>query len=399
MALFLGSIYPQFLLDELTKRRLYADYPANVFQHSLLKGLDEFYSDLRVISSPVIRSPFSAVKDICRKGRFSHGAVHKESDVYVGTVPIPGLQMLFEFCKVYWNTKKEINKDKNKRPVVFVYALHTPFLLTAVLLKKKTVCTCVIVPDLPEYMSKRKGIITKLGKKVDRCIIDYCVKKLDCYVLLSQCMRDKLPIENKPWTLVEGLFDSTFIPQESAKCNERVILYSGNLSRQYGIIELLQAFALINKRNYRLWICGRGEGETDVIKEAQNDERIVYFGVVPHEEVLALQKKATVLINPRPSAGEFTKYSFPSKTLEYLASGTPTIMCHLPAIPSEYDEHVFYIDDESPEGIRAKILEVCEKSQEELDYFGNRAASFIIQNKSIRIQVNKIVHLVNSINK
>lgn len=399
MFFFLGSIYPQYLLAELTARKQFADYPADVFQQSLLKGLDEHIKDIRVITSPVIRSPFAQVKDICKKAKFSHNqSSSKKDDIYVGTVPIPGLQMIFELLKVYSTIRKELKKSKQKQPLI-IYALHSPFLLTAVMLRKLTSCSCVIVPDLPEFMSKQDGVVKKMGKKLDRLIINFCLKRLDCYVLLSSYMRDRLPINDKPWTLMEGVFDTESMLIRSIKCKERVVLYCGNLSKQYGIIELLHAFNQIKDDNYRLWICGRGDGESDVLNMATTDKRIKFFGVISHDEVLNLQQQATVLINPRSSSGEYTKYSFPSKTMEYLASGTPTIMCHLPAIPKEYDEHIFYIKNESIEGIRDKIVDVCEIPQEELDEFGKNASEFIKKQKNAYIQSQKVVDLINRCQK
>lgn len=394
MIIYLGSVYPQSLLEKLTSRRLFADYPANVFQHSLLKGLDEHLLDLTVVSSPVIHSSNAAVKDICHRRMFSHKGGGKGNDLYVGTVVIPGLQLLAELWKVYWAIRHLTKKTEGK-PNIIIYALHSPFLLACVLLKRRINHSCVIVPDLPEFMSRQESVVKKCGKKIDRVIINFCLKRLDSYVLLSPYMREKLPIKGKPWALMEGIFDIASIPQDVQKCEERVVLYCGNLSWKYGVIDLLMAFIGISKDNYRLWICGRGDAEAEIVQKTKEDERIKFYGVVSHDEVLKLQQQATVLINPRSSTGEYTKYSFPSKTMEYLASGTPTIMCHLPAIPKEYDEHIFYIEDESVSGIKAKIEEVCEKSQQELDVFGKRAAEFIRKNKNAYVQAQKVVNMIS----
>ena len=63
--------------------------------------------------------------------------------------------------------------------------------------------------------------------------------------------------------------------------------------------------------------------------------RIEFLGMLPRTDVLELQSKATILVNPRQPVGDFTKYSFPSKTIEYMASGTPLLMYKLPGIPEE----------------------------------------------------------------
>ena len=394
----MGSLYPQPLLEMLRVRKQFVDYPANIFQRSFLNGLDAHYSDIRVISSPVIHSKYQIVKDICKKSKFSHKGDEVLSDINVGNLPIPGGQMLFELFRVYKALRRETKGTKKKANLV-IYALHSPFLLAAVFLRKKIGCSCVIVPDLPEFMSMNDGFVRKLAKKLDRAIIDFCLKRLDCYVLLSPYMRDRLPIRDKPWVLMEGIFDTNLIPKRQSKCKERVILYSGNLSRQYGIMELLEAFHQIDNKKYRLWICGRGDGEINVERMAQEDDRIIFWGVVSHEMILKLQQQATVLINPRSSAGEYTKYSFPSKTMEYLASGTPTIMCHLPAVPKEYDEFIYYIEQESVEGIRNKIIEICEKPQLELDEYGFKASEFIKKQKNAFVQAKKVVDMIEKVER
>lgn len=393
MNIFLGSIYPESLLKELMARKQFVDYPANVFQLSLLKGLDEHLTDLRVVSSPVIKSSYSSVKDICGRCSFSHKGLADKEDLCVGSVPILGIQMLTEFCRVYKTLKSSFNKKDNPNNLI-IYALHSPFLLAATLLRKRITCSCVVVPDLPEFMSGGNAW-RKLFKKIDRSVINFCLKWLDSYVLLSPYMREKLPIKDKPWVLMEGIYDTSSVPQNIEKEAERVILYTGNLSRRYGISELLEAFHQIKKGNYRLWICGRGDAENDIVSLSKEDSRIKFFGVVSHDEVLALQQKASVLVNPRSSEGEYTKYSFPSKTMEYLASGTPTVMCHLPAIPEEYDKYIYYITDESTAGIKAKLLEVCDKSDDELAAFGKRAADFIKNEKNASVQAEKIINLMN----
>jgi glycosyltransferase involved in cell wall biosynthesis len=207
-------------------------------------------------------------------------------------------------------------------------------------------------------------------------------------------MRDRLPVKKDSWLLMEGIYDESKRLEKTIKSEHKVVLYTGNLSKRYGILELLNAFRQIEDDNYRLWICGNGDGKEDVISMAMMDKRIEYKGVLSHDEVLLLQKQATILVNPRSSAGEYTKYSFPSKTMEYLASGTPTIMCHLPAIPKEYDDYLFYFTDESAEGIKDKIVEVCSKSNDELMSFGKKAADFILNNKTPKIQMGRVLSFI-----
>lgn len=115
------------------------------------------------------------------------------------------------------------------------------------------------------------------------------------------------------------------------------------------------------------------------------------------EEVRLLQVRATLLVNPRHSNEEFTKYSFPSKTMEYLASGTSTLMCKLPAIPEEYFEYLYFFDDESIEGYARKIVEICNMDPEMLRVRGEKAREFILKEKNCYSQAKRIFDMVEKV--
>lgn len=397
MNIFLGSIYPDFLLQELVKRNQYVDYPGQTFQQSLLTGLLKQINGLRIVTSPVIRSQRKVVKGLCTRRHFLYAGRNNGQDVYVGTTIIPGIQMISEFFRVFFCLRNYFN-DSTKN-LLIIYALHSPFLLAAVLLRKRIACSCVIVPDLPEYMTSRTNVIKLLGKWIDRKIINFCVKRLDCYVLLSSYMRERLPIVNKPWTLMEGIYNEKISNQEnnSERGKEKIILYTGNLSFRTGINNLLEAFRKIDSPDYRLWIRGNGETKVEVLKAQNEDSRIKYIDPMPLEELRKLQHQATVLINPVRPSNEFTKYFFPSKTMEYLASGTPTIMYKLPCLPEDYYPHIFFVEEESVESLKEKIIEVCEKPQQELNEFGAKASEFINTKKNAYVQAQKVVNLIKNI--
>jgi glycosyltransferase involved in cell wall biosynthesis len=210
-------------------------------------------------------------------------------------------------------------------------------------------------------------------------------------------MKNRLPIENKPSVVVEGVYKHQNHENITQAESYNTILYSGGLSKRYGIVELLRAFEGIKSTNYRLWFCGSGDAENEIELYAKNDKRVTHWGQLPHLEVLKLQKRATVLVNPRKSEGIFTKYSFPSKTIEYLASGRPTIMNRLDGIPDEYFDYCFVPESEDEEGLRQCIINVCEKPSSELTTFGIKAKDFILKNKNPQAQAQKIYDLINTL--
>ena len=83
--------------------------------------------------------------------------------------------------------------------------------------------------------------------------------------------------------------------------------------------------------------------------------------------------------------------------MEYLASGTPCIMHKLPGVPEEYFEYVYLSEKEDAEGLKDTIINVLNKTQNELDEFGRKASEFILQNKNPIAQVKKIYDMINTL--
>ena len=107
-----------------------------------------------------------------------------------------------------------------------------------------------------------------------------------------------------------------------------------------------------------------------------------------------MQRQASILVNPRRPEGEYTKYSFPSKTMEYLASGTPTVMFHLPGMPNEYLPYIEIIDDKSPSGLKDSLEKMLACSQQELDEIGSKARDFIMRNKTADVQMKRFSQFI-----
>lgn len=392
--IYIGSIYIPGQIDELKSLGSSVDFAAETFQSSLIEGLHNYYPNLKIITSPNISNYPRIKKKIFKRKEFNL-SFNDTKHIFTGFVNIPIIKHISKIIRVRHAIKSTI--DSNSDNKILIYGVHSPFLLALCGINKKKYKSCLIVPDLPEFMSEKKNFAYVIGKKIDRFFINIGLKNIDSFVLFSPHMKEYLPITNKPWIHVEGIFCGEGSTNTIDKDSNKLILYTGMLSKRYGIMDLVNAFSLIDKENYRLLLCGGGEAVPDIKKVQEKDNRIKYLGLLSKLEVRELQKKATLLVNPRHSYEVFTKYSFPSKTLEYMASGTPTLMSKLESIPQEYKSYIYFFDDESIEGMKNKILEVCEKPQNELAAFGKAASEFIINEKNEKKQAEKIVKLLNSI--
>ena len=117
---------------------------------------------------------------------------------------------------------------------------------------------------------------------------------------------------------------------------------------------------------------------------------------MPKSEVAALQTQCDVLVNPRTDEGEYTKYSFPSKTMEYLASGVPVVAYKLDGIPDEYDAYLNYVEDNSAESLAQKLTQICNMDDAARAEMGKRGAAFVQENKNARTQTQRICDFINN---
>lgn len=281
-------------------------------------------------------------------------------------------------------------------PAIVVYSAHLPFLAAARLLRacRRDVFLCVILPDLPEFMGVG-GRLYRVVKAIESALLRRIVRGFDSFVLLTDAMGERLGVPRGRRIVVEGIFDPADDPVVDVRpepdADGFVVLYTGTLAARYGIVDLLTAFAALDRPDAVLWICGEGDARDQVEAMVRRDARVRYFGQVPRARALALQRQASVLVNPRRPQGEFTKYSFPSKTMEYLASGRPVIMHDLPGIPPEYRAHLILPPTPDTDGLAAALREAASRP---LDWCRERGAAgrvFVLSRKSPQAQVARIL--------
>jgi len=294
--------------------------------------------------------------------------------------------------------KLELNK---KDSIVVLSGLYRSLLKTAGLLKNKYgYRVCAIVPDLPELMIAYRKDYSKIRQffnKVDVEKTKSYFGVVDGFVFLSKFMNEKVNAYRKPYVIVDGLTDIQTFPKHVSSENERYILYAGKVSATFGVDKLVNAFIDTKIEDVKLYICGDGDYADALRTIASYNENIVYFGAVDHSKVLELESGAELLVDPRPSSMEIVKMSFPSKIIEYMASGTPVLTTNLPCFSEEYKEYQFRIDDESITGIGKALVDFFELPKEERNRMGTAAQQFVLEHKTISKQCELIFELLNMI--
>ena len=398
--IFLGGLFPKETETLfLSKSKGSFQVAANVLQWGIVNGIEGVTGDpLTIVTAPFVGDyPRDYAELFVEKSEFSH--LIGSYDYSIGFLNLK----IFNMFSKYFECKKVLgeifNKRVNEETCIIVYGMFAYLLASAARVKAKhsKVKICLISPDLPEMMGGRADrLIIKIFNYLNSVVLRKYLKSVDCFVLLSEHMAEKLPIESRPWCVVEGIAGvrdvKTCVFPKSDK--QVIILYSGTLALRYGIKDLVDAFKEIEGTQYSLWICGVGDGESYVKEALLTDKRIEYFGQLGRERVLRLQEQATLLVNPRNSTGEFTKYSFPSKVIEYFSSGTPTIMHRLSGVPKEYFDYCLVPCSEDANGLRLAILSAEKMGAERLERLGAKAKVFILTHKSEHNQSRKIVEMV-----
>lgn len=171
---------------------------------------------------------------------------------------------------------------------------------------------------------------------------------------------------------------------------ERYILYSGNVSKRYGIADFVTDFLKANIP-INFYICGEGDFSDELQEISKKEDKIEYLGLLDKPTVFKLQRRASLLVNPRSYNDEYTKYSFPSKTMEYLLSGTPVMMERLLGIPDEYYQ---YIIEVPINGWCDALKNFCARTEDENRELGNAGRRFVLESKGIITQGRKIVNFI-----
>ena len=165
--------------------------------------------------------------------------------------------------------------------------------------------------------------------------------------------------------------------------------------KQYGLGNLVEGFRNADLPNAQLHIYGPGDYVKELQQIAAEDPRVFYGGMLLNKEIVEKEQEATLLVNPRPTNEEYVKYSFPSKTMEYMASGTPVLTTVLPGMPKEYYPYVFFLEDETAEGIARILPELLAKTEEELFEKGSRARAFVLDQRNNLVQAQKIIQMLS----
>jgi glycosyltransferase involved in cell wall biosynthesis len=325
---------------------------------------------------------------------------------YIPHLNIAVIGHIVAFITAFFVTAKWCLVNKKGKRYIICDVLNLTISVAAKMAAKLFgVKSVAIVTDIPSFMreykkEKRSFQLTPIGMYTSLC--SSFLRRYDAYIVLTEQMNRLINLKSKPSIVIEGMVDLEMIGQPNLlenKYREKVVIYAGALHEKFGVKKLIDAFIKTMSGDSRMWLFGSGELEGEIRQYEKKDARIKFFGVVLNKEVLDKELKATLLVNPRPSCKEFTKYSFPSKNMEYMASGTPLLTTKLPGMPEEYYDYVYLFEDESVEGMAKTLDRILKLPKEELHAKGAAAKEFVLREKNNVVQAGKIIKLIRKAEK
>jgi len=197
-----------------------------------------------------------------------------------------------------------------------------------------------------------------------RTMMPRFLRAADAIIAVSECSkRDAARIYGVPadkiWVIYEGV-DPRFGPIDDAahlasirrKYNlpQRFVLHLGTIEPRKNLTLLFEALTALNVERYTLVVAGKTGWLTDPIfariGELGLQDRVLFTGYVPDEDLPALLSAASVLVMPSKYEG------FGLPVLEAMACGTPVIASNASSLPEVGGDAALYA---SPDDLAAWI--------------------------------------------
>ncbi len=376
MKILYVSAFPDSLFSEYANKKIKnLKYAPQKFNSTFIKGFKNIGCDIEVLCP---RDIF--VEEIDKKTRFSWNTINENGIDYLFP-PTSSNRYIRKMIRDL-SIKSYVQKffKQNKDGIVIMDSLST----CASIIHHSSKKICHIVTDVTNEEKEHiqhKALYSMLSES-------------NYLVLLTEQMKEVIDLHNVSGiTITNGVADSMI--QKYTEKRKKIILYSGTLNETNGIQNLIEAYKKLDT-DYELHFYGTGESVETIQQESKFNPRIQYKGALASEQVVTKQQEALILVNPRPVNQFFTPYSFPSKLIEYLTSGTATISTKLPCIPEEMYSVLETFESDTVESLYDGLNRLVHLSEQELIDIGNKQKAYAFNTYANTVQAQKVIDMITN---
>lgn len=389
---FLGFALPRAQFDDLRKRDANMLSATQTFGWAIANALKIADCDVTLLSSEPSTSFPHNPRIWVRGSRF------KEDSLPGVTLPFVNL-LIAKHVSRFMSALLALTRQAGSETtdVVLVHGVHSPYLAAGLIHQYvRKVPLAVVLTDPPSLKTPFDSRVSLMLKSIDRRLVRLLLSGVSGVVTLAPALaRDFAP--KAPSLHMEGIAPATIARPHSLEAGSPVVLYAGGIRKDSGIFELIKA-ADQPDRPWRLDIYGAGPDADEARRKCEAIPGVHFHGLIEQEELRQRYSQATLLINPRPIHLDFVKYSFPSKIMEYVASGVPLVSTRLPTFPSEYEPHILW-SEPSVSGLRSAIEQALSRDRASLEEMGTRAAHFVQTERGLVAQGERLRTFLGSLQR
>jgi glycosyltransferase involved in cell wall biosynthesis len=368
----LGFTVPDDEMEQILTNDAQMPVQTHSFAWAVVRALRSAEVTTTLLSADPISSYPGNPRLVCRGGSFNAHSVEGRKLPFVNVVALKHLTRFVACLRTGSRALRAWRPD-----VLLVHGVHSPFLFYARVARHLLgLRIVVILTDPPGVVLPSDGPFVRVLKRLDIALVRAALGGFDGVIALTESLATQFA-PTVPYLVMEGIVGA--LPEEqprqpSAKAR---VLYAGGLSGAYGVGHLVDAVRALPHDDVRLSCFGRGELVEWLTALSEDDPRIEAPQFASREEVLREYERSDVLVQPRPIDQDFVRFSFPSKLLEYLASGTAVVSTRLPGIPADYEQHVYWADDDSAHGLSLALEQALATPWDERQRRASRAREFI----------------------
>jgi len=282
------------------------------------------------------------------------------------SLPLSGTKYSQQRIKCWFNKGRLFYSEFNIRLFFF-------------LLFKKMDCICAIDLDtiLPcYYISKLKGVKRIYDAHEYFSQLDEVVGRPKIYNFWHGIEKKMVPKFKTGYTVCDSLAEEfkknynanykvvrnvpSLVESNEQVRSENVILYQGAVNKGRGLDKLALAFKNVNAK---LWVCGNGNFMNEMRSVVQANglsEKVIFFGMLPPEELKKKTAQAYIAVNPFERTGLNQYLSLSNKFFDYIHAGIPQVTMSYPEYKKINDQFKIaeLIDDLVPETIANSINKI-----------------------------------------